>query len=1012
MPYASSQQQGYAQDENREPAKASEQNLESAVLSADMREWFHDVGAPKDKYAFSVQTEIPEEDVAYEEEEVPTVYGCSGHEQKEEKSPDTVSEPADPFVKPAPVIVEPSPECREAESPSVVRDASDVKGADEEQGAAVSSVAPFDQTSPNTFTDGDALPSETTNSNPALVSDAAGVPKKPGQKRRLSFSDETGVSDEIAFPERKRLSISVDTHAAEASPWDGSGRRSITAGAVSAFGEHEGLQQPTSLNIVIPEEEYSRRRGELSGTTESKKSLETDDEEELPFNENEKQSFPTRNIEEIQHTASASTGSLDQYNAPLEGSSPRSAPKDAAEDAGETRSPRNEDNKMERPDNADASLPGEKFEGRKSSFSSSTATLGPSNEQSTIPCDNATAVPGEAEGKTDAALRTIESSFAQRNHMGLPVGFEDTFPDAADATSAGGSGASHSSVTVGYSHRPQSDGSGAPGAEDNSDDLELLKARVLGPKARIEKPGTEVQMGPSDTFSQSGPHGTDSLFLSDPLQSGNADVAYAAAIALKDTDLHVTSLSAAVIDGATGVAEEFNVPYTEQKVVVESEASSSQRPLLPQCKTAPGDEAQTQDVGQTIEGIVQQASDAATSRPRASDEAHGASTSNEEDECVPLSPEDADKQGEDDDVIAPGDVPEDDVRSPDAVSRCEELRFSNFRTVVEYMANPSVGSDTNIVYDSFVPPESRVIDALDSVYHDTEFTVRAVDDYDISGIMYDCWSKEVTSVAPTLKTFWTYSPHSFLLCVDEEGTHCGIISALVFDNEQAFCAPNHVKGEFLSEGVRRRLWDALLRVLRGKNAFALVPAEQVHAYHRHLGFYTSARGLALHGRLSPSTDLAPFARAQLPDGVQIMKFKKQMFKALLAFDESTFGFGRRRFWKLTLREGPISFRLALADEGTRVCGYAGLQNDVYGVPVLRWLVADDGAVAQQLLYNLLSGSLRFRQRGAWMAIYARSHASEALLKHTDTSHFEPCMLVFNRREPFLQYKNISVLTYI
>lgn len=143
-----------------------------------------------------------------------------------------------------------------------------------------------------------------------------------------------------------------------------------------------------------------------------------------------------------------------------------------------------------------------------------------------------------------------------------------------------------------------------------------------------------------------------------------------------------------------------------------------------------------------------------------------------------------------------------------------------------------------------------------------------------------------------------------------------------------------------------------------------------------------------------------------------MKFKKQMFKALLAFDESTFGFGRRRFWKLTLREGPISFRLALADEGTRVCGYAGLQNDVYGVPVLRWLVADDGAVAQQLLYNLLSGSLRFRQRGAWMAIYARSHASEALLKHTDTSHFEPCMLVFNRREPFLQYKNISVLTYI
>lgn len=137
-----------------------------------------------------------------------------------------------------------------------------------------------------------------------------------------------------------------------------------------------------------------------------------------------------------------------------------------------------------------------------------------------------------------------------------------------------------------------------------------------------------------------------------------------------------------------------------------------------------------------------------------------------------------------------------------------------------------------------------------------------------------------------------------------------------------------------------------------------------------------------------------------------------MYGALLSFDESTFGFGRRRFWKLTLREGPISFRLALMEGGRRVCGYAGLQNDVEGVPVLRWLVADNGAVALRLLHNLLSGSSRFRQRGAWMAIYARSHASEALLRHTDTSGFQPCMLVFNRREPFLQYKNISILTYI
>ncbi|KAL1427997.1 hypothetical protein MTO96_000334 [Rhipicephalus appendiculatus] len=138
-----------------------------------------------------------------------------------------------------------------------------------------------------------------------------------------------------------------------------------------------------------------------------------------------------------------------------------------------------------------------------------------------------------------------------------------------------------------------------------------------------------------------------------------------------------------------------------------------------------------------------------------------------------------------------------------------------------------------------------------------------------------------------------------------------------------------------------------------------------------------------------------------------------MYSSLLSFDKSTLGFGRKRFWRMTLREGPISFRVALhGGSDGRVCGYAGLQNDVNGVPVVRWVVAADGRVAIRLLHNLLAGSFTFRQRGAWMALYARSHASAALLRHLDTSGFEPWMLLFSRREPFLQYKNIAVLTYI
>ncbi|XP_075535393.1 uncharacterized protein LOC142570983 [Dermacentor variabilis] len=363
-------------------------------------------------------------------------------------------------------------------------------------------------------------------------------------------------------------------------------------------------------------------------------------------------------------------------------------------------------------------------------------------------------------------------------------------------------------------------------------------------------------------------------------------------------------------------------------------------------------------------------------------------------------------------------VPDADDESAKLVSHCEELRFENFRTVVEHMADLSARSETNIVYESFVPAIGKVSDMLGNVYYDTAFKVRVVDDYDLPSIMYDRWNEDAVSVAPTIKTFWTYSPHSFLMSVDENGTHCGIISAIVFEDEQTFCAANSVKCDFLASGVKRQLWDALLSVQHGKNLFTVVPAEQVSAYYRHLGFYTSARGLILHGKLASDTDLAPLGQFPLPDGVEIVKFKKQMYASLLSFDKSTLGFGRKRFWRMTLREGPISFRVALRGGGVggggagRVCGYAGLQNDTRGVPVVRWLVAADERVAVRLLHNLLAGSFTFRQRGAWMALYARSHASAALLRHLDTSGFQPWMLVFNRREPFLQYRNIAVLTYI
>ncbi|XP_042144266.1 uncharacterized protein LOC121834621, partial [Ixodes scapularis] len=175
------------------------------------------------------------------------------------------------------------------------------------------------------------------------------------------------------------------------------------------------------------------------------------------------------------------------------------------------------------------------------------------------------------------------------------------------------------------------------------------------------------------------------------------------------------------------------------------------------------------------------------------------------------------------------------------------------------MADLAAKSKTAVAYDSFVPPKGKEDNFLEKVHFKLGYTVRTIDDYDVKAIMYDLWEDNSATVAHTIKTFWMYCPQSFLVCVNEEGTYCGIISAVVFEDEIAFCGFNHVKPG-TTEGIRRMLWDAVLAINAGRNVFTLVPAERVNSYHRHLGFHTSSRGLVLHGKLPETTDISHFGK--------------------------------------------------------------------------------------------------------------------------------------------------------
>ncbi|KAK8766589.1 hypothetical protein V5799_006631 [Amblyomma americanum] len=843
-------------------------------------------------------------------------------------------------------------------------------------------------------------------SNTKVGTGTAEVGKKTPKKRKLSFSDQVTVSGETFFEKRKPLGGFCVTSTAQVARSQYSKRRSGSSNEASGFPGRQGTCKNIPLAIVISEEEYSKSNCEEPAAVERKASAETTGAAQK-WHDRARESATDDDLENYQPAISISAGVVNQYGEFSTITYSNNVPEDNTEATSATWTTENKIDGFKLPEYVDTLFADTRSQKNKAKLSLSTESLGFSSEHAANICATDDMLGERREVFTALENKTWDSSAQEDASTCVPGGT----CSSGDVTTERKT--SLSSVSVGYSHEPLPNDHNDSYSGNILDDLESLKALVAGTKARSQDSdsASEDKSRKNDftTTLTSHSRATDNPIFQQYEQTMDADTTYVPAIVLRDDTFPVSFPGPTLTDSGAEASGEYDFPVVKRITCNSKDTTKQESALSPDAKSASSiEEAATKGDTTPEPKSTGRGAPAEVEIPQCG--ASESSTSDNE-SCLTLLKA-ADTNNKDDACDISREVPEVDDEPPKAVAHCEELRFHNFRMVVERVADMSAGSDTNIVYESFVPAQGRAVDVLGNVRCDAEFTVRAVDDYDVPAIMYDHWNEDGTTVAPTIKTFWTYSPHSFLMCVNENGTHCGIISAIVFEDEQAFCAANNVKCEFAEEGVRRKLWDALLNVQQGKNLFAVVPAEQVNAYNRQLGFYSSARGLILHGKLAADTNIAPLAQAPLPGDVEIVKFNKHMYGSLLSFDKSTLGFGRKRFWKLTLREGPISFRVALRGSERRVCGYAGLQNDVRGVPVVRWLVADDGQVALRLLHNLLAGSLTFRQRGAWMAVYARSHASAALLRHLDTSGFQPWMLVFNRREPFLQYKNIAVLTYI
>ncbi|XP_065285970.1 mucin-17-like isoform X2 [Dermacentor albipictus] len=588
----------------------------------------------------------------------------------------------------------------------------------------------------------------------AIAAEIDGAGKTKIQKRRLSFSDEVTASNDAAFREKNKLLVGYS---------DVGSRADALASENVARSPRNQATYIYLAGATIPEEEYSRDKHELSSALDSDTSDKAGDEElKRPYNA--RQSVPDDDWNNDEHSA----GSAFQHGEFSASTSVQSAPKDVTAATNATWRAGNRDDDLQRPLYAETGFEDARRLVNKSWLSLRTGSADYSSENVENTRGDVTALGDRRAIATEVGDNTWETSTRDFD-SNAPTGAATSDPLGTGGVPSSERKGSLSSVSVGYTQESHpNDGNVSSYSVDASDDMESLKVRLFATRRRSQVPGDipdDVirKSEPTSTLSASHVVATDAPFPWEHTRSVDSETGYAPATILRDDAYQMSLPGSAVAEGAADVANasEHEVPKAGKETTKSESALSPAFGNVLNAEEGPTRHGEEQpDAGMTARAAPIQL------EPSQRGGSESPTSDDEEGRMEHLLKE-AGEDRKDDAQDISQEVPDADDESPKLASHCEELRFENFRTVVERMADLSTRSEANIVYESFVPAIGKASDMLDNVYYGTAFKVRVVDDYDLPSIMYDRWNEDAASVAPTIKTFWTYSPHSFLVSVDE-----------------------------------------------------------------------------------------------------------------------------------------------------------------------------------------------------------------------------------------------------
>lgn len=251
-------------------------------------------------------------------------------------------------------------------------------------------------------------------------------------------------------------------------------------------------------------------------------------------------------------------------------------------------------------------------------------------------------------------------------------------------------------------------------------------------------------------------------------------------------------------------------------------------------------------------------------------------------------------------------------------------------------------------------------------------------------------------------------PDGIYVAVTEDGQVQGTVAVIDMCADLSCVMLHTVRAEHQKSGLASRLWREAVEPRLGtdKNAFLICGAFHVAMYFRRFGFEVVSTecihyirpGAAVISSLPRSVEGVDVSRLPAPPSAE--DDADATASAIVDYDASVFGFRRERFLRPLLAEpGNVVVVARRGNDSQALAGYGVVSTDISGCALLRIVYADDGAIAECIVFHLLESYEPFRNKGLTGLLLAGAGEGRGL-DHKMSLETAPYVnILYRRHEP-------------